>query len=160
MKPDTSFTVPLLINGEATTSPKGTTFPVYCPSTGETLWNGTSASLEDVEKAIAAASAALPGWKTTKLSKRRDLMLRAAELLDEMADELKEAMKLETAADDGWSDFNIMNASGVLRGVASRVSSIEGRIPESDSDATVLVMKEPYGVVLGIAPWFDSTPSR
>jgi len=90
--------------------------------------------------AVAAASAALPAWRTTKLSRRRDLILRAAELV--------EAMRLETAADAGWCEFNIAIASDVLCGVASRVGSIE----ESESDATVLVLKELYGVVLSITP--------
>jgi acyl-CoA reductase-like NAD-dependent aldehyde dehydrogenase len=63
-------------------------------------------------------------------------------------------MKLETAADDGWCGFNVDGSIKMLKGAASLVCTLEGRIPESDDPTlTAMIMREPYGVVLAIAPW-------
>ncbi|KAA8904190.1 aldehyde dehydrogenase domain-containing protein [Sphaerosporella brunnea] len=152
MASDKNLVIPLVINGKEIVSAK--TFPVTSPATGEVLWHSSSASLEDVDKAIAAATAALPEWKATRLSKRRDMILKVAEELEKNQAAINETMKVEVAADQGWCDFNISNTLEMLRGVASRVCSLEGRIPESNaSDLTAMVVREPYGVVLAIAPW-------
>jgi acyl-CoA reductase-like NAD-dependent aldehyde dehydrogenase len=152
MAPDKTFVHPLIINGEAVTS--GKSFPVTNPSTGEVIWHSSTATFSDVDAAIAAASAALPGWKSTRLTHRRDLILKAAEELQANREAIAEAMKLETAADDGWCGFNIDNAIQMLKGVAARVCSLEGRLPDSDDPSlTAMIVREPYGVVLAIAPW-------
>lgn len=42
-----------------------------------------------------------------------------------------------------------------LKEVGGKCSSIQGTIPiSSDEGRSVMVVKEPYGVTLGIAPWF------
>jgi acyl-CoA reductase-like NAD-dependent aldehyde dehydrogenase len=152
MAPDKTFVHPFIINGEAVTSSK--TFPVTNPSTGEVVWHSSSASFSDVDAAVAAATAALPGWKSTRLTHRRDLILKAAEELEANREALWEAMKLEIAADDGWCGFNVDSSIKMLKDVASRVCTLEGRIPDSDDPTlTSMVMREPYGVVLAIAPW-------
>jgi acyl-CoA reductase-like NAD-dependent aldehyde dehydrogenase len=43
----------------------------------------------------------------------------------------------------------------MLRDVAGRLSGIMGHIPNCEEEGTqALILKEPYGVVLGIAPWY------
>jgi len=47
-----------------------------------------------------------------------------------------------------------------LRVVAGKISGIVGTVPAlQDPSRSAMVMKEPYGVVLGIAPGFFPSPS-
>jgi acyl-CoA reductase-like NAD-dependent aldehyde dehydrogenase len=153
MGTDTDYTVPLFIDGkEVETS---TTFPVVSPSTHKEIWRSASASLSHVQSAVAAAQRAFPSWSKTKPAFRRDILLKASDIFKARAEELGEYMEQETGAAPSFSTgFNIPLAGEYLRDVAGRCSTIMGAIPEcSDPDTAALVIKEPYGVVLGIAPW-------
>lgn len=63
-------------------------------------------------------------------------------------------MEQETGALRPFVDFNIMTTVDNFRDVASRASNIQGVIPQTKTPGQgAFVFKEPYGVVLGIAPW-------
>ena len=63
-------------------------------------------------------------------------------------------MIAETGAAEAWASFDTTLAVEILRDVAGRISSIAGTIPQTASEGTsALVYKEPYGVILAIAPW-------
>ena len=82
------------------------------------------------------------------------MLFRAADLFTQRRQELERYMKLETAADDAFIAFNIEATVSQLRDVASRVTAIQGSFPSvEDDNRSALVLKEPYGVILGIAPW-------
>ncbi|KAF2708028.1 aldehyde dehydrogenase [Pleomassaria siparia CBS 279.74] len=153
MATDTSYTVPLLINGEEVTT--STTFPVISPSTHKQIWQASSASLEDVQSAIAAAQAAFRPWAKTKPSARRAIFLKAADILQSRGDEFGKYMMQETGSETAFSSgFNIPLTVEMFRDVAGRVGTVVGSIPTCSQEGTAaLVVKEPYGVILGIAPW-------
>lgn len=90
-----------------------------------------------------------------KPAARRDIFLKAAELLKSRVDELGGYMQDETGSATAFSSgFNVPLAAEMLRDVAGRCSSVMGSIPTcSDEGTAAMVVKEPYGVVLGIAPW-------
>ncbi|KAJ7678760.1 salicylaldehyde dehydrogenase [Mycena rosella] len=146
------YTIPLLINGQYKTST--TTFPVESPVSHTTLWSCSSASSADVDAALAAASAAFPIWSKTKPAVRRTILLKAADLLEERAEELKDHMNQETGSVGPFADFNVSLAVEAIRDVAGRCSAIMGSIPTCQEEGTsALILKEPFGVVLGIAAW-------
>ncbi|KAF7361971.1 putative salicylaldehyde dehydrogenase protein [Mycena venus] len=147
-----AYTIPLLINGEEKTTT--TTFPVDSPLSHTTIWSCSSASEADVDAAVAAASAAFPAWSKTKPAERRNILLKAADLLEQRADELKLHMQQETGSVEMFAAFNIGTTAEHIRDTAGRISAIMGSIPVcQDQGTSALVLKEPYGVVLGIAPW-------
>ena len=154
IKPDPSYTVPLLINGQEVTS--NTTFAVTSPSSHKELWRASSASPADVTSAVAAAKAAFPAWSKMKHSAKRNIFLKAATVIEARADEFADYMKIETAAADVFANgFNVPKMADMLRDVAGRLSSIMGHIPSCEEEGTsAMIVKEPYGVVLGIAPWY------
>jgi acyl-CoA reductase-like NAD-dependent aldehyde dehydrogenase len=154
VQPDPSYTVPLLINGKEVLTK--TTFPVTSPYSHKTVWNSSSASLDDVKAATAAAKAAFPAWSRMKHSAKRNIFLQAANVVDARAQEFADYMKIETGAADMFSSgFNVPKMADMLRDVAGRLSGIMGHIPACEEEGTsALVVKEPYGVVLGIAPWY------
>ncbi|MCJ1418137.1 hypothetical protein MMC32_004482 [Xylographa parallela] len=145
--------IPLQINGhEVKTS---TTFDVVDPSTGKVIWKSASASNEDAVNAIEAAQAAFPAWSKTKPAKRRDIMLKAAEILQSRAEELGGYMMTETGSQAPFATgFNIPTSVEMLKDIAGRIVTIAGSVPVCGEEGTnAIVYKEPYGVVLGIAPW-------
>lgn len=107
------------------------TFDVHNPTDSKKLWSASAATLSDVEKVTQAAAAAFPSWSTTKLVKRRQLLMKFADVLAKRADGLKECMRLETAAQESWAELNIDIATGFIADIAGRLISITGTIPES-----------------------------
>jgi acyl-CoA reductase-like NAD-dependent aldehyde dehydrogenase len=153
MAADSSYTVPLWIGGKEVVT--ATTFPVISPATHNQIWLSSSASISDVDDAIAAAKAAFPAWTKTKPVARRNILLKAAEVLERRAEELGEYMMQETGANRGFAaESNVPLATELVRDVAGRLSGIMGSIPVCREEGTAaLVVKEAFGVVLGIAPW-------
>lgn len=150
-------TVSLLIDGKDVHTSES--IAVFSSDENRTVWKASSASKAEALAAVDAASRAFPSWSATKPAARRDILLRAADILDRRADELKGYMKQETSAHGPFAEFNIATSAGIIRDVAGRISSaLCGSYPICDEPGThALVVKEPYGVVLGIAPWYGTS---
>lgn len=150
------ITVPSWINGVEETGPS--TFDVISPYTNTTCWTSASASPADALRAVDAASAAFPGWSATKPTARRDILLRAADLLEERTEANAEIMRTEMGADVGTSQFFVVPlAIKMLRDVAGRITSVCGSVPTVEEEGqSAIVYKEPMGVILGIVPWLES----
>lgn len=148
-----TYIVPLLIGGQEIIA--DTTFDIVSPSTGQTIWKSSSTSLKDVQSAAEAAARAFPQWAATKPAFRRNVFLRAADILEKRSDECKQYMHSEMAAQPGFTSFNILTSVEILRDLAGRIASaLTGSVPVcQDQGTNALVVKEPYGVVLGIAAW-------
>lgn len=146
------YTVPFIINGDEYRPEK--TFDVIAPETGKLSHRCGSASVDDARKAVDAAAAAFPAWRHTTPSVRRDIFLRAADIMLRRKDELVGYVLSETGATESWASFNVTASVEFIRDVAGRISGIESSfIPTRDANVNCIVMREPYGVVLSIAPW-------
>lgn len=146
------YTVPLLINGESRQAKE--TFQVVSPATGELLYPCSSASIEDAESAVTAAAEALRSWRQTTVATRRDILLKTAEILANRREELAKYASEETGAPVSWGEFNVDLAIECVKDIAGRVATLEGTFPTTkDANTSAIIMKEPYGVVLSIAPW-------
>ncbi|OAR00499.1 hypothetical protein LLEC1_07538 [Akanthomyces lecanii] len=145
--------VPLLIAGKEERGPA--TFDVVSPYTGETCWAATDATAEDAVRATEAAAAAFPGWSQTKPTVRRDILLRAADILESRLEENASYMRTEMGADVGSSQLFVVPLSiRMLRDLAGRITSICGSVPVVEQDGqSAIIYKGPIGVVLGIVPW-------
>src|SRR5215217_1039127 len=62
--------------------------PVYNPATGEQEKEVALASPSRVDEAVAAAEAALPGWRSASLAKRAAVFYKVRQLLTERKSEL------------------------------------------------------------------------
>ncbi len=148
-----AFTVPSWINGTEETHAES--FPVIDPSTGKACWDAASASPADALLAVEAASAALPGWKATKPMLRQSILLKAAMLMEERADELCGYVRTEMGTDAFVARHIILQlAIDMFRDCAGRAPGICGSVPTVKAEGqSAMVWKEPYGVILGIVPW-------
>jgi len=105
-------------------------------------------------QAADAASAAFPKWSETGPNARRALLNRAAEELEARADAFVASMAEELRASEPWARFNVMLGAGMIREAAALTTQIAGEVIPSDKPGLLsLALREPVGVVLGIAPW-------
>ncbi|RZI98821.1 MAG: aldehyde dehydrogenase family protein, partial [Haliea sp.] len=87
-------------------------------------------------------------------SARRALLLKAADALEAKTPQFIEAVAAETGASGMWAGFNVMLAAGMIREAASLTTQISGEVIPSDVPGSLAMgVRQPAGVVLGIAPW-------
>ncbi len=145
--------VPLLIGGQSCPARDGRTFERCNPVTGEVVSRVAAATLEDADAAVAAAQAAFPAWAALAPNERRTRLLKAAEHLQARSAEFIAAAG-ETGAMANWYGFNVHLAANMLREAASMTTQINGEIIPSDVPGSfAMALRQPCGVVLGIAPW-------
>ena len=146
--------ISMLINGEACESRTGTTFTRRNPLDGEVATTAPAASPEDAVTAVEAAAAAFPAWSRTGPGERRALLTKAAHAIEAHAAEFTAAMAAETGASGLWAGFNVHLAAGMLHEAAALTTQIAGEVIPSDVPGNLaLAVRQPAGVVLGIAPW-------
>jgi malonate-semialdehyde dehydrogenase (acetylating)/methylmalonate-semialdehyde dehydrogenase len=142
-----------LIDGTETGEPVRTG-PVFNPATGAQQHEVVLASVSDVEAAIAAARAALPGWRATSLTKRADVLFKLRHLLTERSAELAAIVTSEhgkvlsdAAGEIGRGLENVEFASGLI-------NQLKGEYSEQVSTGIdVHSVKQPVGVVGCITPF-------
>lgn len=146
--------IPLIINGKEELTPS--TFDVISPYTNEPCWAASSATPQDAIRAVEAAEAAFPAWSQTKPNVRRDILLKAADILESRLVQNAEYMRTEMGADVGASQFFIVPMGiRMLRETATRITSICGSVPVVEEEGqSAIIYKEPMGVILGIVPWY------
>lgn len=121
---------------------------------GSVATRAAAATVADVDAAVSAAADALPGWSATGPSRRRELLLRAAEVLLSHQQEFVDLMIAETGSTAGWAGFNVAFGASILREAASITTQIHGEVIPSDiPDAFAMAIRQPIGVCVGIAPW-------
>ncbi|MDB5767256.1 MAG: salicylaldehyde dehydrogenase, partial [Collimonas fungivorans] len=113
-----------------------------------------AAGLADADAAVEAAQAAFPAWAALAPTERRKRLLKAADLMDARTAEFIAVGVSETGAMPNWYGFNVMLAANMLREAASMTTQIDGSVIPSDVPGNLaLALRQPCGVVLGIAPW-------
>ena len=133
---------------------RATTFDRFDPVTGAVATTAKAASVADANAAVERAAAAFPAWSAMGPNARRALLNKAADALAAKADEFVKAMMGEIGATEGWARFNLMLAVGMIREAAALTTQIGGEVIPSDKPGCIaMALREPVGVMLGIAPW-------
>ncbi|SLK10899.1 aldehyde dehydrogenase [Novosphingobium mathurense] len=124
------------------------------PMTGKVATTAKAMQAEEMAAIAASAAAAQPEWGQMGPSARRAVLSRAADALEARADRFVDAMMGEIGATEGWARFNVMLAAGMVREAAALTTQISGEVIPSDKPGCLaMAVKEPVGVILGIAPW-------
>jgi acyl-CoA reductase-like NAD-dependent aldehyde dehydrogenase len=101
-----------------------------------------------------AAAAAFPAWSALGPNARRALLNRAADELEASADRFVALMREEVRASEPWARFNVQLGAAMVREAAALTTQITGEVIPSDKPGLLsMALREPAGVVLGIAPW-------
>ena len=144
----------LLIGGEHRSATDGARFERRNPLDHGVATRAPAATPADAVAAVEAAAAAFPAWAATGPGERRALLMKAAHALEARAEAFTAAMAAETGASAIWAGFNVHLAAGMLLEAAALTTRIEGSILPSDVPGSVaMAVRQPAGVVLGIAPW-------
>jgi acyl-CoA reductase-like NAD-dependent aldehyde dehydrogenase/ABC-type branched-subunit amino acid transport system ATPase component len=144
----------MLINGLAVSAEKGATFERRNPLDGSVATRAPAASEADAVAAVEAAAEAFKSWSQTGPGERRALLLKAADALEAKTPKFCEAVPAETGGTAMWAGFNVMLAAGMIREAASLTTQISGEVIPSDVPGSLAMgIRQPAGVVLGIAPW-------
>jgi vanillin dehydrogenase len=144
----------MLINGLAVTAEGNATFERRNPLDGSVATRAPAASESDAVAAVDAAAEAFKTWSQTGPNERRMLLLKAADALEAKTPKFVEAVPAETGATGMWAGFNVMLAAGMIREAASLTTQVAGEVIPSDVPGSLAMgVRQPAGVVLGIAPW-------
>ncbi|WP_382153211.1 aldehyde dehydrogenase [Hydrogenophaga sp. ANAO-22] len=144
----------MLINGLKVTAEKGATFERRNPLDGSVATRAPAASPADAVMAVEAAAEAFKTWSETGPNARRALLLKAADALEAKLPQFIEAVAAETGATGMWAGFNNMLAASMIREAASLTTQVAGEVIPSDVPGSLAMgVRQPAGVVLGIAPW-------
>jgi acyl-CoA reductase-like NAD-dependent aldehyde dehydrogenase len=142
----------LLIDGA--TTPGARRFERLNPVTGEVATSAAAASPGEAVAAADAAAAAFAAWAALGPNARRALLNQAAAALEARAPVFVDAMMTEIGATEGWARFNLMLAANMVREAAALTTQVSGEVIPSDKPGCLaMALREPAGVVLGIAPW-------
>lgn len=151
----------LLIGGAWQHAEGGATLATLDPATGIETGQIAAATPVDVNAAVAAARAALPGWKATMPVERARILWKIADLLEAHIDALAELESLDQGKPlfvGRWAE--IPGAVNQFRFFAGQAMAIEGNTIESSinyqpqgKQVRTWTVREPVGVVAAIVPW-------
>ena len=144
----------LLIGGEWKGASSDSVFEQQDPFTDEAVGVVAAASREDAKAAADAAGEAFGEWSATSPGQRRDLLTAAAQLMGERGEEIAATATQETGSTFGFGMFNVGLATEMLRQAAAQAYWVTGEVIPSDVPGlTAMGIRQPAGVVVGIAPW-------
>ena len=146
--------ISMLINGEQQQASNGATFERRNPLDGSVATIAPAATPADAVAAVEAAAHAFKSWSQTGPGERRALLLKAAQALESKAQAFTAAMATETGASGLWAGFNVHLAASMPGEAAAMTTQIHGEVIPSDVPGSLAMgVRQPAGVVLGMAPW-------
>jgi benzaldehyde dehydrogenase (NAD) len=123
------------------------------PATGATLTEVGRADATDVRSACAAARTAQPAWAAQAYQERAALFRRAAQLVQQHAEEITAWIVRETGAIPPKAQFEIESAAHHFNEAAAMLTQPRGLVLPSTAGVTSLARRVPHGVVGVISPF-------
>jgi malonate-semialdehyde dehydrogenase (acetylating)/methylmalonate-semialdehyde dehydrogenase len=128
--------------------------PVYNPATGVAAAEVLYADVATVDRAVAAASDALPAWRDTSLGKRAKILLAFRELVAKHADDLARILTLEHGKVFSDAQGEVARGLEVVEFACGIPHLMKGEFSENVSQQVdSYSLRQPVGVVAGITPF-------
>lgn len=143
------------INGEFIDASAGNTFDCVNPATGKVIAQIAECREEDVEIAVKAARKAFNTreWSGCDPRKRKAILLKAADLMEQHADELALLETLDIGKPIRFTQGDIAGSINTFRYYAEAIDKVYGEVGPTGDDDMSMVVREPLGVVGAIVPW-------
>lgn len=142
------------IDGRWTNADNGATIEVVNPANGEQLGTVPKMGAAETRRAIEAANAALPAWRSKTAKERAAIMRRWFELMMENQQDLAVLMTSEQGKSLTESKGEIAYGASFIEWFAEEGKRIYGEtIPQHQADKRIVVIKQPVGVCAAITPW-------
>ena len=146
--------ISMLIAGQHVQATRGATFNRRNPLDGSVATTAPAAGAADAVAAVDAAAKAFPAWAAIGPGERRAMLMKAAQSLEAKAEAFASAVAAETGGSALWAGFNVHLAAGMLLEAAALTTQISGEVIPSDVPGNLaMAVRQPAGVVLGMAPW-------
>lgn len=140
------------IGGEWEEGHNGQTIELSNPSTGKVLGYIQSGDEFDVDRAVEAANAAFPKWSQSSPLQRQQLLLAIAQRLRQRQSEFAMMETLNNGKTFIEAALDVANAAEQFEFYAGAAFHLHGDVMDF-GDSTILVHREPIGVVAQIIPW-------
>ena len=130
------------------------TFAVFNPCTGEELGVVPECGAQETQRAIAAAQAALEGWKNLAPRERGHILTKWYQLIEEHTEDLGKIVSLECGKPINEGIGEVAYGNAFVEWCAQEAWHITGDAAKLDNPKQhMIVMKEAKGVVAAITPW-------
>jgi succinate-semialdehyde dehydrogenase / glutarate-semialdehyde dehydrogenase len=136
--------------------------PVLNPADETVLGTVPTATIADLDDAIAAAERGFAVWRKTAPAKRTQIILKAASLMRERVSEMATAMTLEQGKPLDQARLEILRGCDIIEWDATEGLRMYGRVIPSEDGMRHTVLRQPIGPVAAFSPWnFPmSSPAR
>ena len=124
------------------------------PATGEVLGSVPALGAAETRRAIEAAHAAWPGWRTLTAQARATILRRWFGLMLDHQEDLATLLTLEQGKPLAEARGEIAYSAGFIEWFAEEGKRVYGdTVPAHQPDKRIVVLKEPVGVCAAITPW-------
>jgi lactaldehyde dehydrogenase/glycolaldehyde dehydrogenase len=113
-----------------------------------------SGSIEDADRAVAAARKAQPAWNALTPMERAGFLNKLAALIDDHTEALAQILTAEGGKLIGESRIDAQFSAALIRYAAESARRLQGEIlPGEGRNEQIWIQRVPYGVVAGITAW-------
>lgn len=139
----------MLIDGELV--PGVSTFDVVNPATAQPFAACPKADEALLERAVAAAKRAQPGWAATPVEERAALVNKLADALEARIGAFASLLTAEQGKPLDQAGYEVMGSVFTLRAFAAM--RVEPKVLKDEGGNKVIEHRTPLGVVASITPW-------
>lgn len=138
---------------DAITPEAGELRDILDPATGDVIGRAPVHTVDDLDRAVATATAAQPGWAALGHERRSELLLAAADAIDANAEALAQLLSREQGKPLNGPNarFEVGGASGWMRAAAA--TPLDTDVVFDDGQTHAELTYRPIGVVGAIGPW-------
>ncbi|MEV4439359.1 aldehyde dehydrogenase family protein [Streptomyces sp. NPDC049577] len=140
----------MFIDGSWRPAAGGGTIEVVNPADEQVIGTVPAGTAEDVDAAVRAARAALPGWAATPPARRAEYLTALRDALAARQEEIAATVVAELGSPIGFAQ---RVHAGLPVAVASSYAELALNHPFEEQIGTSTVLHEPVGVVGAITPW-------
>ena len=143
-----------VIGGSVRTPSSDRRGPVFNPATGEQRAEVALASAAEVDEAVATAAAAFPGWRSTSLSKRAEILFALRELVHRHRTDIARLITLEHGKVLSDAEGEVTRGLENIEFACGIPNLLKGGFSEQAATGVdVYSIRQPLGVVAGITPF-------
>jgi betaine-aldehyde dehydrogenase len=144
----------LFIGGEFVDASSGATLATLNPHDNSTIADVSLANKADVDRAVDAATKALPAWRRLAAADRGRMLLKLADLVEANAEELARLESLDTGHPLRDSrTLDVPRTAGCYRYFGGMADKFQGETIPVEAGFLNYTLREPVGVVGQVVPW-------
>ncbi|MBK7137220.1 MAG: NADP-dependent succinate-semialdehyde dehydrogenase [Rhodocyclales bacterium] len=143
-----------LIGGAWCDADSGAAFDVTNPASGERLARVPDMGAAETRRAIDAADAAWPAWRSRTAKERAAVLRKWFELMLAHSDDLAFLMTGEQGKPLSEAKGEVAYAASFVEWFAEEAKRVYGdTIPATQADKRLIIVRQPVGVCAAITPW-------